>query len=227
MITQKIHELTRQLESIYGEPAARREEAEGSNCFQSTLLDELVGTILSQNTNDRNSSRAFASLKSEFPEWAILLDAPVAEIAKSIEIGGLANQKAQRIKAILQELVRTQGALSLDFLADFSDKAVLEFLTSFKGVGVKTAGCVLLFGLGRDVCPVDTHIHRILNRLGIFSTKHADETFAELQPHIPTGKAYSLHVNLIRHGKRVCCARKPNCQTCMLAEDCEFARASD
>jgi len=226
-MTQKIYELTRQLEAIYGEPRQRREEAEGENRFQASLLDELIGTILSQNTNDRNSSRAFASLKSSFPKWDLLLDAPASEIAKSIEIGGLANQKAQRIKAILAELVRTYGSPSLEFLADFSDDAVLEFLTSFKGVGVKTAGCVLLFGLGRDVCPVDTHIHRILNRLGILSTKHADATFAELQPNVPARKAYSLHVNLIRHGKRVCHARKPNCQICMLAEACKFGRAND
>ncbi|NTW50250.1 MAG: endonuclease III [Chlorobiales bacterium] len=227
MRSQEMSSLIKTLERIYGTPKPERCDAEGENCFQDTLLDELVGTILSQNTTDNNSSLAFQSLKTAFPAWDDVLNAPTEVVAKAIYQGGLSNQKAARIQAILRHLKETTGSLGLDFLAEKSSDEVLEYLLSFNGVGIKTAACVLLFGLGRDICPVDTHIHRILNRLGVLATNHPDETFTILQPLIPMGKAYSIHINLIRHGKRICKAQNPNCTKCLLAERCKYARDRD
>lgn len=222
-----LQELTLRLEKTYGAPKRAKRDAEGAVHFQPDLLDELIGTILSQNTTDKNSSRAFASLKQAFPTWDSALSAPTQKLATAIKIGGLANIKAKRIKAILAELKAKTGALSLAPIREMNDKDAMDYLQSFKGVGFKTAACVLMFGLGRDLCPVDTHIHRILNRLGILTTTHADETFLQLQPLVPKGKSYSLHINLIRHGKQVCKAQTPNCNRCVLAEECAFARAND
>lgn len=220
-------ELVLQLEKLYGMPTRTKCDAEGAVHFQPDLLDELIGTILSQNTTDKNSSRAFESLKTLFPTWEHVLSAPTKKLANAIKIGGLANIKAKRIKAILAELHKKNGRLSLSHLSEMSTQDAMNYLQSFKGVGFKTAACVLMFGLNRDLCPVDTHIHRILNRLGLLTTRHADETFLQLQVLIPSGKSYSLHINLIRHGKQVCKAQSPNCRQCILAESCVFARAND
>lgn len=219
--------LARLLEKRYGVPQRIKADAEGAVHFQqeptNPLMGELVGTILSQNTTDINSSRAFAALKAAFPTWEKVLAAPAAHLARAIRSGGLAQQKAARIKKILAELKRSRGSLDLSFIAEMPDGEAMAYLQSFKGVGPKTAACVLMFGLGRDLCPVDTHIHRILNRLGTVSTKTDAETFAAFAPMIPKGKAYSLHINLIRLGKSICKARQPKCLECPLADGCRFA----
>lgn len=222
-----LQELVLQLEQLYGVPKRTKRDAEGAVHFQPDLLDELIGTILSQNTTDKNSSRAFESLKTSFPTWERVLSAPTRKLTDSIKIGGLANIKAKRIKAILAELHKKNGRLSLAHLRQMSSNEAMTYLQTFKGVGLKTAACVLMFGLNRDLCPVDTHIHRIVNRLGLLKTKNADETFLQLQPLIPKGKSYSLHINLIRHGKAICKAQSPNCTQCRLAESCAFARTND
>ncbi len=221
-----LSELTLLLEREYGKPTRTKRDAEGAVHFQPDLLDELVGTILSQNTTDANSSRAFAELKKRFPTWQAVLEAAPTQLADAIRIGGLAKQKASRIQRILKELNKTTGKLSLEFLSTMTTAQAMQYLQGFTGVGSKTAACVLMFGLGREVCPVDTHIHRILNRLGILSTKNADETFTYLQPLVPKGKSYSLHINLIRHGKHVCKARHPMCGRCSLAESCKYFAAT-
>jgi endonuclease III len=227
MTKSSVELLVHTLEKIYGVPRPEKADAEGGNRFQDTLLDELVGTILSQNTTDKNSSLAFKSLKKAFPTWNLVRLAQTDALAKAIYQGGLGNQKAARIQEILHHLAKNHGSLSLDFLFEKPSDEVLSYLCSFKGVGLKTAACLLLFGLGRDVCPVDTHIHRILNRVGMLRSKHPDGTFNQLQPLIPTGKAYSLHINLIRHGKRICRAQKPACPQCLLAENCVYVRSND
>ncbi len=221
-----LSELTLLLEREYGKPTRTKRDAEGAVHFQPDLLDELIGTILSQNTTDANSSRAFAELKKRFPTWQAVLEAAPTQLADAIRIGGLAKQKASRIQRILKELNKTTGKLSLEFLSTMTTAQAMQYLQGFTGVGSKTAACVLMFGLGREVCPVDTHIHRILNRLGILSTKNADETFTYLQPLVPKGKSYSLHINLIRHGKHVCKARPPMCGRCSLAESCKYFAAT-
>ncbi len=221
-----LSELTLLLERDYGKPTRTKRDAEGAVHFQPDLLDELIGTMLSQNTTDANSSRAFAELKKRFPTWQAALEANSSQLASAIRIGGLAKQKAPRIQRILKELKKTTGKLSLEFLSAMTTAQAMQYLQGFTGVGSKTAACVLMFGLGREVCPVDTHIHRILNRLGILSTKNADETFTSLQPLVPKGKSYSLHINLIRHGKAICKARHPLCERCSLAESCKYFAAT-
>lgn len=191
------------------------------------LLDELVGTILSQNTSDRNSSRAFRSLKQAFPNWEAVADAEPEALIESIRSGGLANIKARRIQAILWEIQAQQGKISLQFLLEKTNDRVIEYLTSLNGVGPKTAACVLLFGMARDICPVDTHVHRISNRLGLVHTRHADQTFQQLRHQIPEGRAYSFHVCLIRLGKRICKSRAPHCHRCPLQQICPSAHSSE
>jgi endonuclease-3 len=205
-----------------------------------SLMDELVATILSQNTSDINSSRAFQHLKMRYQRWHEVMNAPTAELADTIRAGGLADQKAARIQDILRRIAErstdADGEPSLAFLHDESTPAALAYLCAFKGVGVKTAACVLMFGLGRELCAVDTHIHRILNRTGLVTTRSADETFDTLQAAFdeavttlgkayPHGLARLLHVRLIRLGKAVCTARTAYCKQCPLAEECATARS--
>ena len=186
-------------------------------------LDCLIATLLSQNTNDRNSHRAWVTLRKRYPTWERVANAPTDSLAKAIEVGGLKNQKARRIKQILRGIKKQVGKYDLRNLKRKSDGEVLEYLTSMKGVGVKTAACVLVFSLGRDVFPVDTHIHRLCNRLGLVRTKNAEETFDAMQPLVPEGKAYSFHINLIRFGRSVCKAQNPLCGKCPLFDLCSFS----
>ncbi len=190
-------------------------------------LDALVGTILSQSTNDVLSGRAYDSLKERFPTWEEALRAPTNEIAAAIERGGLAKAKARWIKAILEELVVERGELSLDFLRTYSPAETREYLTHFEGVGPKTAACVLLFALGQPVFPVDTHIHRIARRMGWVADKDtAERTFQVLDAAIPDELKYQLHVNLIAHGRTVCHARGPRCGECVVRSYCAFGRGA-
>lgn len=189
---------------------------------RSDPLDILIATILSQNTNDLNSHRAFENLKRKFPDYGSIINADLSEIEEAIKIGGLARQKAERIKTLLVELKEKNGNFDLSFLKNLSIEDGLKFLTSFKGVGLKTAGCVLLFGFDKNVFPVDTHIHRILNRIGIVKTKTPDETFLKVQNLIPENLAYFLHTGLIKFGRVICKAREPLCGVCPIYKICEF-----
>ncbi|HXX63176.1 MAG TPA: endonuclease III, partial [Bacteroidota bacterium] len=164
-------------------------------------LDMLIATILSQNTNDKNSHRAYQSLRSAFPRWSDVADAPLSAIRRAIRSGGMARQKSGRIKAVLRAVHRTHGAFNLSALRKMSDAEVLDELTALNGVGRKTASCVLLFSLGRDVFPVDTHIHRICARLALApGGNNPDRTYSAMRDLYPAGKGYSLHTNLIRFG---------------------------
>jgi endonuclease-3 len=189
---------------------------------KSQPLDSLIATLLSQNTNDRNSYRAWLNLKRLFPSWASVHEAPWKAVAKAIEVGGLKNQKAMRIKLILRRVLKERGSFSLDFIKQMSDAEATEYLLSMKGVGNKTAACVLVFSLGRDVFPVDTHIHRICNRLALVKTKSADETYEAMKPLLPPGRAYSFHVNLIHFGRQTCRSSNPLCGECSLFEECSY-----
>ncbi|MCJ2542702.1 endonuclease III [Synechococcus bigranulatus str. 'Rupite'] len=216
------------LEQCFGIP---RPVSPGDVSFHPDLLDELVGAILSQNTTVRvsgaepfhNRSRAFRALKAAYPHWEQVLTADPEALALILRPGGLANLKAARIQELLAEIQDRQGSLQLNFLAELDTEQALDYLLSLKGVGLKTATCVLLFGLGRDLCPVDTHVHRVANRLGLVRAKAPDDTFVQLSSHIPVGKAYSLHINLIRLGKRICKARMPECGRCPLRRECPSA----
>ena len=184
-------------------------------------LDELIKTILSQNTTDSNSHRAFAALKDNFDSWDGLLNASDSDVIELIKTGGLAKTKTGYIKNVLKELRENAGALDLAFLKEMSDAAALGYLIGLPGVGAKTAHCVLAFSLGRDVFPVDTHVLRLSKRWELIPQKtdmtRAHKLWAEMTP---SGQSYPLHMNIIRHGRTVCYARNPECGVCALADIC-------
>ncbi len=181
----------------------------------------LIATILSQNTNDRNSYQAYTNLKSKFTRWDKVTDSRQIEIENCIRIGGLAKQKARTIKFLLKQL-QLQKKMNLNFLSDLTIDDAISELTRFKGVGVKTASCVLLFSLGRNVCPVDTHVHRTLNRIGVVKTNDPTKTFEVINKNLPEGIAYAFHTNLIKLGRDICRSSKPVCSICPLLKVCGF-----
>jgi endonuclease-3 len=190
------------------------------------IIDELVATVLSQHTSDRNSERAFARLKARFSSWEQVLDAPPDEIADAIRSGGIADQKARRIQQILAAIEAREGRIDLDRLYELDDAAVEEYLTSLPGVGPKTAACVLVFAMGRAAFPIDTHVHRIITRLGWIPPKAtAEQAYRLLAPRVPADIRYDLHVALISHGRTVCRAQRPRCEECVLRDACAHVSA--
>ncbi len=190
------------------------------------ILDQVVGTVLSQHTSDVNSGRAFARLKARFPAWEQVAHAPVEEIEDAIRCGGLARQKARRIKEILNAIGEREGRVDLSRLHDLGDVAAESYLTSLPGVGPKTAACVLAFSMGRAAFPVDTHVHRVVTRLGwIPAGTTAEKAYQLVAPRVPAGIRYDLHLALIRHGRTVCLARRPRCAGCVLLDLCPYGQA--
>lgn len=185
-------------------------------------LDTLIATILSQNTNDNNSYKAYKNLKQKFSNWNQVLNVKRSAVEKIIKAAGLAKQKSAAIKNVIKELVR-ENDLKLNKVKQFESVEAIAYLTSFQGIGVKTASCVLLFSLGRNVCPVDTHVHRTVNRLGIVSEKTPDKTFHTLNRILPEGIAHSFHTNLIRLGREICKPAKPLCSICPLNKICQYS----
>jgi endonuclease-3 len=201
-----------------------REYGKGRWVADEEPMDSLIGTILSQNTSDANSGRAFDSLKSEFPTWERAERATSRRIASAIRQGGLAGIKSRRIKAILSEIKRKTGRLDLGFLKRMSLRGGYDYLRSFKGVGPKTAACVLLFSCHKPAFPVDTHILRIAKRLKWAKPRESAGAFQErAQDLIPKEWVYSLHINLIALGRAVCRPRSPKCGECILVKLCPSA----
>ncbi len=204
------------LEAAYGVPRNERGD---------DPLEELIGTILSQATTNQNSHRTFANLKKAFKDWEVVRRAKPEKIEAAIKLGGLAQVKSVTIKNILNEIKTRTGKLDLSFLRTASVQDARAFLLSLKGVGPKTVGCVLLFACKRAMFPMDTHILRICRRMGLIPAKCSDaEAHRQMEPLIPNGKHYSLHINMILHGRRVCHPRKPACEKCCLVEHCEFGQ---
>lgn len=185
-------------------------------------LDTIIGTILSQNTNDSNSYKAYRNLKDNFENWDELALLKPHQIEKHIKIAGLGKQKSKAIYGLLQSLKNKQNNVSLNHIKNIPDEQILEELTSYNGVGVKTASCVLLFSLDRNICPVDTHVHRTLNRIGIVKTNNPEKTFYKILHQIPVGAAHSFHTNLIRLGREFCKPALPNCPVCPLKSICKY-----
>jgi len=211
----KVSRIIQILENYLGVPKQPKQKADP--------LNMLIATLLSQNTNDRNSHRAYLCLKQKYPTWELVAKESTRKIALAIRSGGMANQKSKRIKKILFEIYRKFGDYDLRFLKRMSDEEIFKLLLEFDGVGIKTAACVLLFSLGRDVFPVDTHIHRICNRLKIVhNCKTPDKTFEQMRLLVPDGKAYSFHTNLIRFGRKICRSNHPLCGLCPLIKECGF-----
>jgi endonuclease-3 len=197
-------------------------------------LSELIFTILSQNTSDVNRDRAWERLKERFPTWESVLAADATEIADAIRPGGLADIKAPRIQEALRAIKREQrpeldegrDEFTLDFLAEMEVDEARRWLTSLNGVGPKTAAIVLLFSLGKPAFPVDTHVHRVSRRLGLIGPKTSREQAHEvLEELLPPEIYYTFHLNLIAHGRGVCQARRPRCETCVLQEHCDYYTA--
>ncbi len=189
------------------------------------IIDELVGTVLSQHTSDVNSARAFARLKARFSGWEQVAHAPAAEVEEAIRCGGMAAQKARRIGLILTAIAEREGRIDLSRLHDLDDQAAEAYLTSLPGVGPKTAACVLAFSMGRAAFPIDTHVHRIAIRLGwIPAGTTADRAHRLLAPRVPADIRYDLHLALITHGRTVCLARRPRCQECVLLDLCPYGQ---
>jgi endonuclease-3 len=188
-------------------------------------LDELISTILSQNTNDRNRDVAFQRLRKRFPTWESVRDAPTAEVVDAIRPAGLANQKGPRIQQVLRQITAERRTLDLSFLALLPMEEAREWLLRFKGVGRKTTAIVLLFSLGKPAFPVDTHIYRVSGRIGLrplkMTVEQAHDHLAQLFPPEDYGPA---HLNLIRLGREICLARKPHCEVCPVLQWCDYGR---
>jgi endonuclease III len=188
-------------------------------------VDELVLTILSQNTSDVNTDRAYVSLRERFATWEDVAAADPADVVDAIRSGGLANQKGPRIQAVLRELLSSNGGLDLEPLGDLDPHEAIDRLTALPGVGKKTASCVLLFSLGRPVMPVDTHILRIARRLGLVGERaSADETHELLTLLTPADRMLEAHLLLIQHGRETCRALRPLCPACPLLPHCPTGR---
>lgn len=190
-------------------------------------IHELVCTILSQNTNDRNRDIAFNRLLEKYPTWDEVRDADSDELIDCIRIAGLANQKGPRIQQVLRDIEAERGSLDLTFLKEMSVEDALRWLTKFKGVGLKTASIVLVFALDMPAFPVDTHIYRVSGRLGIRPEKMtADQAHAWLAQLIEPERYGPGHLNLIRLGREICHARKPDCPVCPVSAECAWYKAN-
>jgi len=184
-------------------------------------VDVLIGTILSQNTSDANSGRAFASLKASFDSWESVAIAPAEHIAQVIKSGGLSQIKAVRIKQALGQIEKEQGRISLDSLKSMNMAEAEDYLIRLPGVGLKTARCVLLFSLGKPSLPVDTHVFRVSRRLGLIDSRASiEKAHSLLQEQTPPSKVYQFHIHMIEHGRRICQARLPRCNSCILKDIC-------
>ncbi len=184
---------------------------------------ELVRTILSQNTSDHNRDLAFRRLQDRFPTWERLRDGDESEIVEAIRPGGLARIKAPRIQSILRAITAERGDLSLDFLSAMELEEAISWLEKFKGVGPKTAACVMLFALGKPAMPVDTHVQRVSSRLDLLPPgASSDQAHRLLQATVPAELVYEFHVLLIEHGRKTCKASRPRCFDCVLSSLCEF-----
>jgi endonuclease-3 len=214
---RKIRKLSSLLEGEYGKRVWKTDR---------DPLSVLIATILSQNTSDSNSHKAYANLRSKFKNWEEVRRARVKRIADAIRSGGLADIKALRIKDILNQICEENGNLSLSFLKGWRTDKIKSWLGRFKGVGDKTIACVLLFSLKRPSMPVDTHVLRVSKRLGLVPENlNATKAEALLEKSVPRGSIYQFHLNLIAHGRTVCKAANPLCHDCVLLENCEFGRS--
>ena len=185
-------------------------------------VDTLIATILSQNTNDKNSYQAYLNLKKKYKSWQDVADSPRKKIEQTIRVAGLGKQKSTSIKKFLTTLKKKNSKLNLNYIKKMDNKDILNELTSINGIGVKTASCVLLFSLERNVCPVDTHVHRTLNRIGLVKTKSPDKTFELINKKLPKGIAHQFHTNLIKLGREICKPSKPLCLVCPLLKVCKY-----
>lgn len=209
----KIHE---RLLEFYGEPIWRN---------PLPAIDELVSTILSQNTNDLNRDRGFNALRAKFGTWEEVRDAQTADVVDTIRPAGLANQKGPRIQQVLRSITEERGNLDLSFLENLTVDEARAWLTRFNGVGPKTAAIVLCFSLGKSAFPVDTHVYRVTGRIGLRPEKMTvEQAHPYLESLFPPETYYAAHLNIIRLGREICQARRPRCEVCPIVKLCDFGK---
>ncbi len=214
------HEVTTRLQAEYHADTPHRTTDE-----RLPAVDELVLTVLSQSTNDRNSWRGFEALRARFASWDAVADAPEGAVEEAIRPCGLSRQKAPRIQAMLHRLREEQGTITLDFLADLAPDAARDYLMTFRGVGRKTASCVLLFALDIPCMPVDTHVLRVGQRLGLLPEGiAADPAHDLLEALLPEELYFPFHVNIIAHGRHLCQSQRPRCEACPILDLCPWGR---
>lgn len=203
-----------------------REARSASDFRYDEPLDDLLLTILSQNTNDKNRDKAYAKLRETYPRWEQVAEAPVESVIDCIRIAGLGETKAKHMKAVLEIVKEKFGSYSLKALEDWKTEDIRSFLVSLPGIGVKTAGIVLVFDLGREAFPVDTHITRITKRLGWVPENWAPAKIQEYLEAVLDGSRFrGGHLNFLEHGRNVCGARRPKCTECAVAQWCKFGKA--
>lgn len=187
-------------------------------------LDELIFISLCTRTGPKNVQRAYTCLKRAFPSWKEVLDAPEGKVAGCVKVAGAPRKRAKQIKEILEAVDSKAESLDLEFLKKMNDEEAYEWLDSLPGVGPKVTHCVMMYSLDRNVLPVDTHVHRILTRLGLVAPdSRAEDVSREIQALVPEDEAYSLHVNLVVHGRRTCRADSPKCDDCTIETLCAYA----
>lgn len=186
------------------------------------ILDVLIAIKLSQNTTDKSSHKAYTNLRKEYKTWEEVINAPLSKIKDLIKVCGLANTKAPQIQNMLRDMKAKYGKLNLDFLHSKSNQDVYGELLQYKGLGVKTISCVLGFAMGRDVFPVDTHVHRTLNRIGVVNANTPEKTFEQATGVIPDNEKVPFHTNLIKFGRNICRAVNPLCNICFIYKECEW-----
>jgi endonuclease III len=205
-----------QLERCYGRPERASSRPDP--------VDELVMTMLSQNTSDTNTDRAFSGLKSAFASWQAVIDANTEDVIEAIRPGGLANQKAPRIQEVLSRIQKERGDFDLGFLGNLPVGEAIQWLIRLPGVGRKTAACVLLFSLDVPTMPVDTHVHRVALRLGLIPAgTNANDAQDLLGTGMSAQETYNAHMLMIKHGRLTCKARNPRCADCVLNKECPSA----
>jgi endonuclease III len=213
---RRVRAIRDRLRAFYGRPCNEPHHAP---------LDELVLTMLSQNTTDRNRDVAYARLRARFPDWEAVARAPVEEVEEAIRPGGISRVKSRRIQAMIGAIEGETGSLDLEALATAPRDDAIEFLERLPGVGRKTAACVLLFAFDRPEMPVDTHVYRVASRLGLIRPRASfEEAHDTLLAFTDPEDVFELHINLIRHGRRICTARNPRCTECPLLRLCPYGR---
>ncbi len=212
-LKKHLNQIEKRLDAHYGTPGRLK---------KADPLDILIGTILSQNTNDNNSYKAFLNLKNAFKSWDEVAELPRTKIEKLIKTAGLGKQKSAAIKGLLSYLKNEKGSVTLDHHKKMSDDEIIDEMTSLQGIGLKTTSCLLLFAYGRNVCPVDTHVHRVLNKTGAVKTSSPDKTYKEIADNLPAERAYHLHTNLLKLGREYCRPTDPACSECPINKLCAY-----
>ena len=215
---ERVREIEQRLKAAYGQPDHHN---------PTDPLDDLVFVVLSRMTQEVKYKRTYDALRDAYPSWQLVREAPAHDVELVLKDAGLAPTKTRHLQSLLEEIESREHRLDLGRLGALSDQEVEDYLTSLPGVALKTAQCVMLYALGRDVCPVDTHVWRVSQRLGLAPPGLWSERKGRaLEASLPTGIRGSLHRTLVAHGRAVCIARAARCDLCVIAELCPAAQGA-